>query len=482
MVWHELTGHLEVLWASLIALGIVVLLTPAVGGMARLLGVVDRPENGRRQTPHAASRGSAGSRSSSGSSSRRSRSSTWTARCAGSCSAPPSRRPSGRSTTSAASARGRSSPARSSPPAIVVSFGVWVHRFTFPLLGVQTLPEGGRVRADVVGIVAVMNMVNFLDGLDGLAAGVCAISAFSFCVIDLARGDINAAILTAAVLGGCIGFLRHNFYPARIFMGDSGALLLGFTLAAVSVQGLSKTAALAALVLPLLVLAVPLIDTSFVVAKRIKSRPADLRRRQRHLHHRFENIGFSQRRSVIYLYLWCATLALAALATKFVHPHPRRRLEPPGASRSTRRSACSRSAPRSTSSTCSRSSSSRTRSSGAVRRRRARRLERRHSRLATVETKSARSRSTAPDSAVTNSRPLRQRSAMLAPDGAVLAASLSPCRGGRSARRDHGVLHRDRHAPRLDRREPQGRADRRRSVGIPAGIGGVYLRYHEYFA
>jgi UDP-GlcNAc:undecaprenyl-phosphate GlcNAc-1-phosphate transferase len=105
-------------------------------------------------------------------------------------------------------------------------------------------------------------------------------------------------------------------------MGDSGALLLGFTLAAVSVQGLSKTAALTALVLPLLVLAVPLIDTSFVVARRIKSgRPVYLADRT-HLHHRFENIGFSQRRSVVYLYVWCGTLALAALATRFVHPHP----------------------------------------------------------------------------------------------------------------------------------------------------------------
>ena len=132
-------------------------------------------------------------------------------------------------------------------------------------------------------------------------------------------------MLTAIVFGGCLGFLRHNFYPARIFMGDSGALLLGFTLAAVSVEGLSKTAALTALVLPLLVLAVPLIDTSFVVAKRIKhGRPVYVADRT-HLHHRFENIGFSQRRAVVYLYGWCATLALAALATRFVHPAPARR-------------------------------------------------------------------------------------------------------------------------------------------------------------
>ena len=186
----------------------------------------------------------------------------------------------------------------------------------------------------VIGIVAVMNMVNFLDGLDGLAAGVCAISAGSFCVIDLSLGRPDAAVLTAIVFGACLGFLRHNFYPARIFMGDSGALLLGFTLAAVSVQGLSKTAALATLVLPLLVLAVPLIDTSFVVAKRIKyGRPIYLADRS-HLHHRFENIGFSQRRAVVYLYGWCVTLALAALATRFVpNPHPKRPLEPASTSR-----------------------------------------------------------------------------------------------------------------------------------------------------
>ena len=86
-------------------------------------------------------------------------------------------------------------------------------------------------------IVAVMNMVNFLDGLDGLAAGVCAISGVTFAVIALSLGKADAAILSAIVAGACVGFLRHNFFPARIFMGDSGALLLGFTLAAVSVAG-----------------------------------------------------------------------------------------------------------------------------------------------------------------------------------------------------------------------------------------------------
>jgi UDP-GlcNAc:undecaprenyl-phosphate GlcNAc-1-phosphate transferase len=104
-------------------------------------------------------------------------------------------------------------------------------------------------------------------------------------------------------------------------MGDSGALLLGYTLATVSVQGLLKTAALATLVLPLLVLAVPVLDTSFVVAKRLKSRQPIYMPDARHLHHRFMRIGFSERRAVVYLWTWCATLALAALATRFAPPH-----------------------------------------------------------------------------------------------------------------------------------------------------------------
>jgi UDP-GlcNAc:undecaprenyl-phosphate GlcNAc-1-phosphate transferase len=166
-----------------------------------------------------------------------------------------------------------------------------------------------------------MNMVNFLDGLDGLAAGVCAISAGSFCLIDLSLGRADAAVLTAVVFGACLGFLRHNFYPARMFMGDSGALMLGFTLAAVSVQGLLKTAALATLVLPLLVLAIPLLDTSFVIAKRLKHGQPIYVADARHLHHRFVRLGFSERRAVVYLWAWCGTLALAALATRFIHPH-----------------------------------------------------------------------------------------------------------------------------------------------------------------
>jgi UDP-GlcNAc:undecaprenyl-phosphate GlcNAc-1-phosphate transferase len=175
----------------------------------------------------------------------------------------------------------------------------------------------------IVWIVAIMNMVNFLDGMDGLAAGVAAIAGFTFAVIALSLEKPDAAVMSAIVFGACLGFLRHNFYPARIFMGDSGALLLGFVLAAVAVQGVLKTAATVALFFPLLVLAVPIVDTTFVVVRRLKHGERVFEGDQAHLHHRFLRRGFSQPRAALTIWAWCLTLAAAALATRFlpVHPH-----------------------------------------------------------------------------------------------------------------------------------------------------------------
>src|SRR5205823_11011441 len=123
-------------------------------------------------------------------------------------------------------------------------------------------------------------------------------------VIALSLLKPNAAILSAIVLGACLGFLRHNFYPARIFMGDSGAMLLGFVLATVAVQGLLKTAATVALAFPLIVLAVPILDTGFVVARRLKYRQAPWHAHAQHLHHRFLNVGFPHRRAPVTIRPW----------------------------------------------------------------------------------------------------------------------------------------------------------------------------------
>jgi UDP-GlcNAc:undecaprenyl-phosphate GlcNAc-1-phosphate transferase len=201
---------------------------------------------------------------------------------------------------------------------VLTGFGVWVDRFTFPFIGVHTLPSGVGIPFTIIWIVAIMNMFNFLDGLDGLAAGVAAIAGLTFSVIALSLGKVDAAVLSAIVFGACVGFLRHNFYPARIFMGDSGALLLGYVLAAVSVQGLLKTAATVALFFPLLVLAVPIVDTTFVVVRRLKHGEPVFEADQAHLHHRFLRRGFSQRRAALTIWAWCITLAAAAFATRFV--------------------------------------------------------------------------------------------------------------------------------------------------------------------
>jgi UDP-GlcNAc:undecaprenyl-phosphate/decaprenyl-phosphate GlcNAc-1-phosphate transferase len=201
--------------------------------------------------------------------------------------------------------------------AIPVWSDVRVENVTLPFVDPLDLGSWGYPLT-LVGIVAVMNVVNFTDGADGLAAGVCTIAAATFAVIALSLDRVDAGILAALTAGAAVGFLWHNFHPASIFMGDAGANLLGLLLACVAIQGVLKTAAVVALFFPLLILAVPALDATFVVAKRIKyGRPVYSADRW-HFHHRFANIGFSQRRTVLYLYGWTLSLAALALAMRFV--------------------------------------------------------------------------------------------------------------------------------------------------------------------
>ncbi|HEX6583590.1 MAG TPA: MraY family glycosyltransferase [Thermoleophilaceae bacterium] len=201
--------------------------------------------------------------------------------------------------------------------AIPVASGVWVENVTLPFVDPLDLNDWGKALT-LVGMVAVMNVVNFTDGADGLAAGVCTIAAGTFAVIALSLDRPFAGILAALTAGAAVGFLWHNFHPASIFMGDAGSNLLGMLLACVAIEGLLKTAAVVALFFPLLVLAVPALDATFVVAKRIKYRRPVYSADQWHFHHRFANIGFSQRRTVLYLYGWTLSLAALALAMRFV--------------------------------------------------------------------------------------------------------------------------------------------------------------------
>jgi UDP-GlcNAc:undecaprenyl-phosphate GlcNAc-1-phosphate transferase len=161
-------------------------------------------------------------------------------------------------------------------------------------------------------------VINLIDGVDGLAAGVCLISALTLAVVALSLDRTAAGVLAALTAGACLGFLRHGFPPASTFMGDTGSNLLGYLLGAVAVQGALKTNAVVALFLPLIVLAVPILDTGFVVAKRLKYRRPFYKADRSHFHHRMANIGFSQRRTLLYLYGWTVVMAALALALRFV--------------------------------------------------------------------------------------------------------------------------------------------------------------------
>jgi UDP-GlcNAc:undecaprenyl-phosphate GlcNAc-1-phosphate transferase len=201
---------------------------------------------------------------------------------------------------------------------IPVASGMRVDHMTIPFLGPISLSKPLAYVLTVIGIVALMNIVNFIDGVDGLAAGVCLIGALTFAAIALSLDRTAAGVLAMIVAGAALGYLRHGFAPASIFLGDSGSNLLGYLLGAVVVQGALKTNAVVALAFPLVVLAVPILDSSFVIAKRIKYGQPIYKADRWHFHHRFANIGFSARRTALYLYGWTLTLAALALALRFV--------------------------------------------------------------------------------------------------------------------------------------------------------------------
>jgi UDP-GlcNAc:undecaprenyl-phosphate/decaprenyl-phosphate GlcNAc-1-phosphate transferase len=200
---------------------------------------------------------------------------------------------------------------------IPVAAGVEVGNITLPFAGAIDFGTLGAP-ITVVGLVAVMNVVNFSDGVDGLAAGVCAISAAAFAVIAFDLDRSYAALLAASTAGAAAGFLVFNFPPASIYMGDCGANLLGLLLGCIAVEGAVKTQAVLALMFPLVVLAVPFLDTTFVVLKRMKYRRPVYVADANHFHHRFSRIGFSQRRTVVYLYAWTLLLGGFAVALRFI--------------------------------------------------------------------------------------------------------------------------------------------------------------------
>ncbi|OMF25672.1 undecaprenyl-phosphate alpha-N-acetylglucosaminyl 1-phosphate transferase [Paenibacillus sp. FSL H8-0548] len=162
-------------------------------------------------------------------------------------------------------------------------------------------------------VFGLINMINFIDGVDGLASGVCTLSALTLLTLALIKGQSSTAILAVIVAGVSFGFLVHNFYPARIFMGDAGATFLGFTLAVIAVAGTSKRATFISLLVPLLALGLPIFDTAYVMLRRLISGKSLHRADKLHTHHILMKWGLSQVQTVSFLYLIAALFALLSI-------------------------------------------------------------------------------------------------------------------------------------------------------------------------
>ncbi|MBI2914333.1 MAG: undecaprenyl/decaprenyl-phosphate alpha-N-acetylglucosaminyl 1-phosphate transferase [Firmicutes bacterium] len=197
--------------------------------------------------------------------------------------------------------------------------GTRIEFITNPLGGMIYL-GGFSVLVTVLWVVSVTNMINLIDGLDGLAAGVSAIACVPLLVVALGKGQFGAALLTVALLGSALGFLRHNFHPARIFMGDTGSMFLGFSLAAITTGGALKGAAAIALTVPLVALGVPAFDVVFAVIRRFRSGVPVYVADRGHIHHRLLELGLSHRQAVLAMYAVSSLLGIGAIVMTLVGP------------------------------------------------------------------------------------------------------------------------------------------------------------------
>ena len=201
---------------------------------------------------------------------------------------------------------------------IAVLSGVIINVVSNPLLitGEQAITVGIlAVPVTILWIVGVTNSVNLIDGLDGLACGVSAIASLSMLVVSMLVSDANSnvAVILAALCGGCLGFIPYNLNPAKIFMGDTGALLLGYILATASVIGMFKFYAIVTFILPVLALAVPLSDTIFAFTRRILHGQSPFHADRGHFHHKLLDMGLSQKQAVAVLYAVSAILGLTTV-------------------------------------------------------------------------------------------------------------------------------------------------------------------------
>jgi UDP-GlcNAc:undecaprenyl-phosphate GlcNAc-1-phosphate transferase len=216
---------------------------------------------------------------------------------------------------------------------ILLIYGVQI--LWLPINGITTLPTNIGQLLTVLFVMVVINAINFVDGLDGLATGIvmiCAASFFAFSYLLAVVNGLNRAgapsLITAVVIGLCLGFLPHNFHPAQIFMGDSGAMFLGLLISASAITLTGQVDATAIteenggnvllpLLLPFAILAIPLLDFVMAIVRRVKAGRSPFDADREHLHHRIMRLGLTQQRTTIVLYLWTAMFALPTVIAAF---------------------------------------------------------------------------------------------------------------------------------------------------------------------
>lgn len=209
---------------------------------------------------------------------------------------------------------------------VLVIMGVQIQNVHIPGTPIFSLSPELSVILSLVWVVAFTNLINLIDGLDGLAAGITCITAFSMFYYTTETGVggvfVDAALISIVLAGASLGFLRYNFNPASIFMGDSGSMLLGFLLGAATIQGVLKSIAAVAFFVPLIALAIPILDTSLAIIRRVRRGQPIMHADKEHIHHRLLNMGHDQRKAVLLLYFWTALLCGVSLAIKFSFNNP----------------------------------------------------------------------------------------------------------------------------------------------------------------
>lgn len=196
--------------------------------------------------------------------------------------------------------------------AVVVSSGLLINKITLPFFGLIYL-DYWSYPVTILWIVGVTNAINLIDGLDGLAAGVSSIAMTSILIMAFTNFQFAVVSLCVILIGSTLGFLIHNFYPAKIFMGDTGALFLGYSISILSTMGLFKNITLFGFIIPIIVLAIPIFDTLFAIVRRLVNRQNIAAPDKLHLHYCLVDMGFSHRKSVLLIYFFSACFGLSAI-------------------------------------------------------------------------------------------------------------------------------------------------------------------------